>query len=65
MSSDSEVEDAASSDVTFADLGLEQVLVDACTAMKFTKPTPIQRESIPKALEGNKDHKNTVWLNCC
>jgi ATP-dependent RNA helicase DDX47/RRP3 len=37
---------------TFADLGVTESLCDACTTLGFKMPTPIQRESIPIALEG-------------
>ena len=37
---------------TFADLGVIDSLIDACTALNFKTPTPIQTESIPLALSG-------------
>lgn len=37
---------------TFADLGVREELCDACEALKYKHPTPIQVESIPLALEG-------------
>ncbi|WVR00243.1 ATP-dependent rRNA helicase RRP3 [Kwoniella sp. CBS 9459] len=37
---------------TFADLGISSQLCDACASMGFKKPTDIQIESIPSALEG-------------
>ncbi len=37
---------------TFADLGVREELCDACDALKYKHPTPIQVESIPLALEG-------------
>lgn len=37
---------------TFADLGVREELCDACENLKFTTPTPIQREAVPLALEG-------------
>ncbi|KAF2153754.1 putative ATP-dependent RNA helicase [Myriangium duriaei CBS 260.36] len=37
---------------TFADLGIIDSLCDACTALGYKAPTPIQAESIPPALEG-------------
>ncbi|CAK3825624.1 ATP-dependent rRNA helicase rrp3 [Lecanosticta acicola] len=37
---------------TFADLGVIDSLCDACASLGFTKPTAIQRESIPIALQG-------------
>ncbi|SMR46961.1 unnamed protein product [Zymoseptoria tritici ST99CH_1A5] len=44
--------DDESTDKTFADLGVVDSLCEACTALGFTKPTAIQREAIPIALEG-------------
>ncbi|WVR07724.1 ATP-dependent rRNA helicase RRP3 [Kwoniella sp. DSM 27419] len=40
------------SNKTFADLGISPQLCDACTSMGFKKPTDIQVESIPHALQG-------------
>jgi ATP-dependent RNA helicase DeaD len=37
---------------TFADLGLPDELLRALTALGYEEPTPIQRESIPRLLEG-------------
>jgi len=37
---------------TFKSLGLADILVEACEAVKWTAPTPIQAESIPPALQG-------------
>lgn len=39
-------------DATFASLGLIQPLCEACASLKFSAPTPIQRQSIPVALSG-------------
>ncbi len=39
-------------DVTFASLGLVESLVEACTALGWKKPSDIQRESLPWALQG-------------
>ena len=39
-------------DVTFADLGLAQPLLDALKDAGYERPTPIQREAIPLALKG-------------
>ena len=39
---------------TFADLGIIDSLCDACTALGYKAPTPIQAESIPLALQ-NRD----------
>jgi ATP-dependent RNA helicase DeaD len=38
---------------TFADLGLPDELLRALTGLGYEEPTPIQRESIPKLLEGH------------
>ena len=37
---------------TFAELGLRSELLDAVAAEGYIHPTPIQRETIPIALEG-------------
>lgn len=37
---------------TFAEAGVCAELVDACTRLNFTKPTPIQAEALPLALAG-------------
>ncbi|KAK8192726.1 ribosomal RNA processing protein [Zalaria obscura] len=37
---------------SFADLGIIDSLCDACTALGYKHPTPIQAESIPLALQG-------------
>ena len=37
---------------SFADLGIIDSLCEACAAMGFKSPTPIQAEAIPLALEG-------------
>jgi ATP-dependent RNA helicase DDX47/RRP3 len=39
-------------DKSFADLGVIEQLCDACTALGYKKPTPIQAEAIPLALQG-------------
>jgi ATP-dependent RNA helicase DDX47/RRP3 len=44
--------DSEAVEKTFADLGVRVELCDACTALGFKKPTAIQQESIPIALEG-------------
>ncbi|KAF2167251.1 hypothetical protein M409DRAFT_66266 [Zasmidium cellare ATCC 36951] len=44
--------EAEAADKTFADLGVTESLCDACSSLGFTKPTAIQREAIPIALEG-------------
>ncbi len=40
------------SELTFADLGLAQPLLDAIRDAGYTHPTPIQRDAIPVALKG-------------
>jgi ATP-dependent RNA helicase DDX47/RRP3 len=40
-------------DVTFASLGLEEVLCDAAARMGWKKPSKIQKEAIPVAIAGN------------
>ncbi|KAL8850651.1 MAG: hypothetical protein Q9221_004437 [Calogaya cf. arnoldii] len=37
---------------TFRDLGVIDLLCDACTQLGYKTPTPIQKESIPLALQG-------------
>jgi ATP-dependent RNA helicase DDX47/RRP3 len=37
---------------TFKDLGVIESLCEACTALGYTIPTPIQAEAIPLALQG-------------
>lgn len=37
---------------SFADLGIIEALCEACTAIGYKTPTPIQTESIPHALQG-------------
>ena len=37
---------------SFQDLGIIDALSDACTALGYKAPTPIQNEAIPFALEG-------------
>ncbi|KAH8704466.1 ATP-dependent rRNA helicase RRP3 [Phaeosphaeriaceae sp. PMI808] len=37
---------------TFADLGVREELCDACDNLGFKRPTPIQTEAIPLALQG-------------
>lgn len=45
-------EDGAAAPKSFADLGVIESLCDACTALGYKAPTPIQEQSIPIALEG-------------
>ncbi|KAG0145126.1 hypothetical protein CROQUDRAFT_46209 [Cronartium quercuum f. sp. fusiforme G11] len=47
-------ENIKSEPTTFASLGLIEPLCKACELLKFTKPTPIQAEAIPFALQ-NRD----------
>ncbi|ODQ66167.1 ATP-dependent rRNA helicase rrp3 [Nadsonia fulvescens var. elongata DSM 6958] len=50
---DGEVKEAdENSDVTFKSMGLIDPLLEACANLKFLKPTPIQAQSIPYALQG-------------
>ncbi|ODM97271.1 putative ATP-dependent RNA helicase DDX47 [Orchesella cincta] len=53
-SSDNEVveEVVEESKVTFKELGIVDPLCEACEQLKWTKPSQIQRESIPLALQG-------------
>lgn len=44
--------EASSSPKTFKQLGIIDSLCDACTALGYKAPTPIQAESIPLALQG-------------
>ncbi|KAI0216235.1 putative ATP-dependent RNA helicase DDX49 [Lamellibrachia satsuma] len=37
---------------TFAELGLNEWLVSQCTAVGMVKPTPIQRNCVPKIIKG-------------
>ncbi|KAI5795426.1 ATP-dependent rRNA helicase rrp3 [Peziza echinospora] len=37
---------------TFKELGIMDSLIEACTALNYKSPTPIQAESIPLALQG-------------
>lgn len=50
-SSDASVTET-SEKTTFASLGVIDVLQEACISMGFTKPTPIQTQAIPYALDG-------------
>jgi ATP-dependent RNA helicase DDX47/RRP3 len=47
-----EEEEEASAPKSFRDLGIIDALAESCEAMGYTKPTPIQTESIPLALQG-------------
>jgi ATP-dependent RNA helicase DDX47/RRP3 len=48
---DGEVEEEASQ-ATFASLGVHAQICQACEAMGFKKPTPIQEQSLPETLTG-------------
>ncbi|CAG7826676.1 unnamed protein product, partial [Allacma fusca] len=39
-------------DVSFKDLGLTDALIEACEKLNWKKPSKIQREAIPVALQG-------------
>ena len=43
--------------IGFADLGLRPELLDALMELGYEEPTPIQRESIPRLLEG----RDLLW----
>lgn len=45
-------ETAATPTKSFQDLGIIDSLCDACTALGYKSPTPIQNEAIPLALQG-------------
>lgn len=47
-----ELESAAEAPKTFRDLGVVDTLAEACAALKYDRPTQIQAESIPIALQG-------------
>lgn len=47
-----EAEEPAAVAKTFRDLGVVDALAEACVALKYDKPTQIQAESIPVALQG-------------
>ncbi|XP_049858063.1 probable ATP-dependent RNA helicase DDX47 [Schistocerca gregaria] len=49
---DSVVEEDPEKEVTFQDLGVVDVLCEACEQLKWKAPTKIQREAIPLALQG-------------
>jgi len=49
---DTALESAPGDDITFADLGLAQPLLDALHDAGYERPTPIQCEAIPVALKG-------------
>ena len=53
---------------TFAELGLNEWLVNQCTAVGMIKPTPIQRNCVPKIIEGEKvcvgDNMETFRCAC-
>ncbi|XP_049776972.1 probable ATP-dependent RNA helicase DDX47 [Schistocerca cancellata] len=49
---DSVVEEDPEREITFKDLGVVDVLCEACEQLKWKAPTKIQREAIPLALQG-------------
>jgi len=53
---------------TFAELGLNEWLVNQCTAVGMIKPTPIQRNCVPKIIEGENvcvgDNMETFRCAC-
>ncbi len=44
--------EAATTDITFADLGLSAQMLEALTDAGYKKPTPIQAQAVPLALKG-------------
>ena len=47
---------------TFAELGLNQWLVDQCQAVGMKKPTPIQMNCVPEIIKGKRGRAQTsVW----
>ncbi|KAF6225710.1 hypothetical protein HO133_009711 [Letharia lupina] len=50
--SEVEIEAKGHASKSFQDLGIIQSLCDACTALGYEAPTPIQTEAIPLALQG-------------
>ena len=44
--------EAATTDLTFADLGLSAQMLEALTDAGYKKPTPIQAQAVPLALKG-------------
>ncbi|XP_054290071.1 probable ATP-dependent RNA helicase DDX47 [Macrosteles quadrilineatus] len=50
--SDSEIEDSSEKQLTFKELGVVDVLCEACEALGWKNPSKIQKESIPLALKG-------------
>ena len=46
------LKEASSASVSFQTLGIIDQLCEACTALGYKSPTPIQTESIPLALQG-------------
>jgi ATP-dependent RNA helicase DDX47/RRP3 len=52
VSAPAEDEENAATQKSFRDLGIIDALAESCEALGYTKPTPIQAESIPLALQG-------------
>jgi ATP-dependent RNA helicase DDX47/RRP3 len=46
------LESSIDAEKSFADLGIGPELCEACEAMGYTSPTPIQLQAIPVALQG-------------
>lgn len=46
-------EDATPAPETFSELGVIEPICEACTALEFKAPTPIQAKAIPAALNGS------------
>lgn len=51
-SSSAEEETSDNAIATFKSLGVSDMLCEACELLHFTKPTPIQQQAIPYALQG-------------
>ena len=47
-----EMEDEDTVNKTFADLGLNEWLINQCKAVGLLKPTPIQNNCVPEILKG-------------
>ncbi|KAI4749186.1 DEAD-domain-containing protein [Aureobasidium sp. EXF-12298] len=52
VSAPAEDEEDTTTQKSFRDLGIIDALAESCEALGYTKPTPIQAESIPLALQG-------------
>ena len=56
----SDMTDEDTSAKSFADLGLNQWLLDQCKAVGMSKPTPIQYNCVPEILKGEMIDKSTI-----